>query len=1054
MRGLVAVLIGFAAAYTLSLRFFGSFVDDIATGVQATMLVLCIALLAYIILFRVLPPRLKRFRATATIALSLAALSFGIGLAGVLPTPRPVTHHLEIVATGQQNPAALGSEVWVTELRLADGTKVPSRAFTREGDWEIRDGVPISHQAQPATLRWSGFPKVVPEAVVHGTWRIQNLQSSIPAESEARVTRRETRNAALHFLSHPHSGIARITWNDHVRTVDLYSPAKTERVIPLPVAGCGAEDAAPETSAFAVRVIDALGLSLLVFVAAAIGLGRLRPVPDSQVPARRPVDLLVPAIVGVVIAAGSWAVGLRDIVHKPGELTIALDAPGADLIPLHIDEAGRHGIDIPLNRYVHEGRCAVRRETPVRAVAFVGIMDDAGTLHPPSALRLTGPVEPVTLADCPLPAVWMDAEHVRAFAFTMEYEEAHAIFFIPHGAALIDRTVDGQTETVELDSSDGELKYLSLRPAQRPPGLRTYTVALPAMRISRLRLVPPTLSVEVRVTEFRASIPGLKCLEVAFALPSVPSPGHTDQPAALELARNVRYTPTLYAQQVGAFGICAVFWALVSGAALRVWGTGWAGAGSRRRVAVWEGTVVLLSVVGALWLQTAAVGFVTNDGVSYVGHALKCITTGNVSDLVSTHPPGYSAFLAMVFVMGGEGATVWTVNAALLALGLIGAWFLGRRLGGRVAGCALVCWLAVNPILLIASRTVLPDFLYTLGVLAWFALVLAWASHRGPGSWRWALLAGLGWTVLATIRPNAVTLLAAGAVVPFLAAGMLRWRIAATACFFAVAAATHFGLKSSTSGGPQKQSMLAWGRTWPLLQRGWLAVDAPEFRPLRHEYLLARTRLGDNLSGTFFRRLRASNAAIAEMDAALRATVNASLRRWPRRAAQEFSRCVGYAYVRPDGHQLWQYLPWGFPDGARYERIFNSHAEKAGRWYDDATQQSVTSFRTEHRAGAWAWSAFRWVHARTRDWRIWPVSILALVGTVYAIRRRDGLLLLPGVLSLACTLPLCLLFVGYDRYFLPGEVLLLLQAAVGIRAIADGLRRRPRPNHAAVDAPR
>lgn len=1054
-RGIIAVVAGSAAAYALSLHVFGEFASNIATGLRAAALALGAALLTYLILFWVLPPRLGRLRRSVTIVVLAGALAAGIGVALCLPTPQPPTHHLELVATGRKNPAALGSEVWVKGLYLVDATPVPPRAFTLTGDWEIRSGVPISYRAQPATLRWSGRLKEIPEFTLPGAWRVQDGQAEYRADAEAGQTRHVNRDATLRLLSHPYSGIVRITWNDQVQTVDLYSSTTTDRIIPLPArhdpAGAAARDAAGTT----LLVIDALGLTLLLFAAATIGLTRQRPPPQRRAPTARPVGWLVPAILAVLVTAGLWAVGLRDFVCHPGMLRLTIDAPGADTIPLQVDAAGRHLVDISLNRYRHEGQCAVLPDTPAHSLAFLGIMDDAGTLHPPDALDPTGPTDLAQLPGCPREAVWMDKDHLRAFSFTLVYQEARAVFYVPRGAASITRTVDGQTETVELEPTSKKLAYLSLRPARRPPGPHTCDVPLPPVWISRLSLLLPQSLPAVRVFGVHVSIPGVEELKPARPQPTSQAPADTDSPRVLELLRHVQYAPTMFIRLVGLFGLCAACWTLVFWSAARVWGTGRAAARPHRPVALWEGALVLLCVVGALWLQTAAPGFITNDGVAYVGRALECITTGQLAALAGTHPPGYAAFLAIIFLLGGDGATVWSVNAVLLALGLVGIWLLGRRLGGRVAGAVLVFWFAVNPILLIASRTVLPDFLYTLAVLAWFALGLAWTSSGTRGNWRWAILVGLGWAVLATIRPNAVTLLAAGIVVPFLAAGSLRRRAAAAACFFAVAAVAHLGLGMLTSTGPERQSRLGWGRTWPLLQRGWLAIDAPAFRPLRQDYLLARTQLDTQLSDALYYRLTYLSKYTADTDATLRATANASLRRQPRRAAREFRRCLYFAYVHPADQQLWQYLPWGFPNPARYEQIFDSHAERAGRWHGDAAQQRVGTFFTEHRAGSGIWNVFLWLHERTRDWRVWPISLLAMIGTAHAVRRREGILLLPGLLSLVCAVPLCLLFVAYDRYFLPAEVLLLLQAAVGIRAIRDGVRSRfGRPDQTAVGSPR
>jgi membrane protease YdiL (CAAX protease family) len=115
--------------------------------------------LAYLVLMRFIRPRLEQFSRRAQIAWIVLALLLGAFLLLVIPIRRPAltTHHqLEIVATGQKNPASQGSEVWVTGLLLDGGDRVAASAFELDGNWELRDGVPLSHQQQPAKLRWQG----------------------------------------------------------------------------------------------------------------------------------------------------------------------------------------------------------------------------------------------------------------------------------------------------------------------------------------------------------------------------------------------------------------------------------------------------------------------------------------------------------------------------------------------------------------------------------------------------------------------------------------------------------------------------------------------------------------------------------------------------------------------------------------------------------------------------------------------------------------------------------------------------------------------------------
>jgi hypothetical protein len=97
---------------------------------------------------------------------------------------------LEIVATGEKHPDARGSEVWLQRVQRSDGSAIEPRAFTFDGAWELRDGVPLSYQDQPARLRWRGRLRADPTLV---------------------------------FVSHPWSGVVEVTFNGATQRIDLYA---------------------------------------------------------------------------------------------------------------------------------------------------------------------------------------------------------------------------------------------------------------------------------------------------------------------------------------------------------------------------------------------------------------------------------------------------------------------------------------------------------------------------------------------------------------------------------------------------------------------------------------------------------------------------------------------------------------------------------------------------------------------------------------------------------------------------------------------------------------
>ena len=135
----------------------------------------------------------------------VAGLAAGALARVVIPIgPAEKTNHvrLAIVATGEKNPAASGSEVWVFGLFNAEGDcLVPATVFTQTGDWAVRDDVVVSHEHQPATLSWEG---VLPGAV------------------------------ELRLLSHPWSGVVRVESREGIQRLDLYAATGDVKKVRLP----------------------------------------------------------------------------------------------------------------------------------------------------------------------------------------------------------------------------------------------------------------------------------------------------------------------------------------------------------------------------------------------------------------------------------------------------------------------------------------------------------------------------------------------------------------------------------------------------------------------------------------------------------------------------------------------------------------------------------------------------------------------------------------------------------------------------------------------------
>ncbi len=132
-----------------------------------------------------------------------------LGLLAVLAWPlAPWTHasvnHITITATGMKDSGSQGSEVWLTGL--PDGLDMPTllASHSTPDGWESRDGVAVSYQGQPSTLRFDG-----------------------PLDGKG----------AFVFVRHPWSGKVTIDVNGVSRTEDLYAAAPNAEPLTLDLAG-------------------------------------------------------------------------------------------------------------------------------------------------------------------------------------------------------------------------------------------------------------------------------------------------------------------------------------------------------------------------------------------------------------------------------------------------------------------------------------------------------------------------------------------------------------------------------------------------------------------------------------------------------------------------------------------------------------------------------------------------------------------------------------------------------------------------------------------------
>jgi hypothetical protein len=220
-------------------------------------------LVAYLVLGRLVLPALAALPASARRRLLAVSLLLGLGGAALLGLQRPgLTSTLDVVATGQKQPAAQGSEVWVQAVVRGDGSPVPTSELKLGPGWEVRDGLPLSFQGQPATLHWNGT-----------------------SQGDLRVR----------LVSHPWSGLVTLRWNGQEQTIDLYSPSATTYEAVLPSA----------PGSISGRLLGLLGAAadLLSGVALAFGFGlwlRASAVPSLLTGRRR---LLTLSLLGLLALA-------------------------------------------------------------------------------------------------------------------------------------------------------------------------------------------------------------------------------------------------------------------------------------------------------------------------------------------------------------------------------------------------------------------------------------------------------------------------------------------------------------------------------------------------------------------------------------------------------------------------------------------------------------------------------------------------------------------------------------------------------------------------------
>src|SRR5262249_21292550 len=133
------------------------------------------------------------------VAVTLALGALFAPLSAPLPV-MPAWHRLDVVATGERNPEAQGSEVWFIGLFDGSGKPLVGGALTPDVGWTRRDDLLLASGAA-GSLVWRGW---------------------LTGDAEAR------------FVSHAWSGKTRVLWDGRPRDLDLFSREGRQQTVALP----------------------------------------------------------------------------------------------------------------------------------------------------------------------------------------------------------------------------------------------------------------------------------------------------------------------------------------------------------------------------------------------------------------------------------------------------------------------------------------------------------------------------------------------------------------------------------------------------------------------------------------------------------------------------------------------------------------------------------------------------------------------------------------------------------------------------------------------------
>ncbi|MBN1588995.1 MAG: glycosyltransferase family 39 protein [Pirellulales bacterium] len=171
----------------------------------------------------------------------------------------------------------------------------------------------------------------------------------------------------------------------------------------------------------------------------------------------------------------------------------------------------------------------------------------------------------------------------------------------------------------------------------------------------------------------------------------------------------------------------------------------------------------LLRVAAGLWWQgRIGEGFGFADSQSYwsLGRAIASGEPYRFGEANSRvfRSPGYPAFLAPIFLLGGaDPPEIWgrILGAVCGTLSVALVWWLARRLFNPTAGWIAAAIAAVYPEMIAGSVFILSEALFCPLMLVNLALwIVAWQTDSPQRAGRWAVAAGMTSGLATLVRPS------------------------------------------------------------------------------------------------------------------------------------------------------------------------------------------------------------------------------------------------------------------------------------------------------------